>query len=410
MHHRLVHRSDHGVTRAGLISGRLLVAIALLLGTMSLGLHGADARGSQSGGSFDYDQDGLQWSLSYDDSVWTESTADTADLSLQTDNGSITQFLTLPDVYDDPASCLAGVVPQFNDGAGVTDSVAAEDDNGEPIADESDAYAYEVQTITLDAQGQTVQGDAVHVCFDLGNGGELWAVALVPDVPGTEDDVDAVYALLDGVSVAGDPVPVGLSEGGASATPAAGTPAASNAATPTASNGTPAAGSGNGADESAGTYSSQTYGYMLDWDADNWTVEADEETSSSYPRDVLQLINTAGTSILYAEGTDSEWTDTDDCVSALLDEISLDASSADPLIDPNTDEPYVISDDGHSAVGYTGTLTSDSGDFDASVVVDCRQDEGSDLIVGFTSVSNEVDDYFGVEYPAVEDILNSLEF
>ena len=407
MHHRLVHRSDHGVTRAGLISGRLLVAIALLLGTMSLGLHGADARGSQSGGSFDYDQDGLQWSLSYDDSVWTESTADTADLSLETDNGSITQFLTLPDVYDDPASCLAGVVPQFNDGAGVTDSVAAEDDNGEPIADESDAYAYEVQTITLDAQGQSVQGDAVHVCFDLGNGGELWAVALVPDVPGTANDVDAVYTLLDGVSVAGDSVPVGLSEGGTSGTPAAGTPAASNAATPTAGNGTPAAGNGTPAAGSGdGDYTSPTYGYTLTFSPDDWSVDGEiAAADNSTGRDRLDLTNADGSSLLYIEGSE-EWTDPDDCVSTLLDEIGVDPSAADPVEDPDTGDPYEVSEDGHSAVAYTGSANGEG----ATALVDCRQDPNSDLIVGVTNLTTEFNDYFGQEYPAVEDVLNSLEF
>ena len=410
MHHRLVHRPSHGVTRAGLISSRLLVAVALLLGTMSLGLQGA---GAQSGGNFDYDQDGLQWSVSYDDGYWTEGGgSDTADFSLQTDVGSIAQFITLADVNEDPAGCLAAVIPEFEDGAGATDSVGYEDDNGDPVAGETDAYAYEVRTITTTVQNQDVDLQTVHACYALDDMSLVWAVGLVPDVSDAAGDLDATYALFDGISINGEPTPIGLSSGDTSD----GTPAASDEGTPVAGGGTPGpadatpAAGGSGADENAGTYVSQSYGYTLNWVADDWTVGADQETSAAYPRDVLQLVNSQETSLLYAEGTDGEWTDTDDCVSGLLDEIGLDVAGADPLNDPETDEPYAISEDGHSAEAYTGTLESDSGNLDASVLVDCRQDTGSDLIVGFTSVSNDLDDYFGTEYPAVADILDSLEF
>ena len=342
----------------------------------------------------------------YDDNVWTDGAADTADLSLTSDNGSIAQFLTLPDVNEDPAGCLDAVVPRFEDGAGFTDSTPYEDASGDPIAGKTDAYAYEIDTVASD----TLSGLAIHACFALDDASVLWAVTLVPD---GVDDLDAVYELYDSVSIAGETTPIGLPDGngggstGNDATPVAqgsGTPVADEG-TPVARGGTPAAG-GAGADENAGTYESQTYGYTLAWDAGNWTVEADNETNPDYPRDYLQLFNVDQTSVLYIEGTDGEWDDTDACVRSLLDEVKVNTRSDATVDDPETGDPYEVSENDRSAAAYT--LTQDGTDI--TVLADCRQDPSSDLIVGFTSISNEVDDYFGVEYPAVEEILNSLEF
>lgn len=403
MHYRLVHRSLSVLSRTGLTSARLIVAVTMLFGTMAVGLPGA---GAQSGSGFEYDEGGLTWSVDYDDSVWTDGSADTADLSLTSDNGSISQFLTLPDVNEDPAGCLTAVVPRFEEGAGFTSSTPYKIDSGDPIAGATDAYAYEIDTVESD----TLSGLAVHVCFALDDASVVWGVTLVPD---GVDDLDAVYALYDSVSIDGESTPIGLPDGdagestGNDATPVAsdeGTPASSDG-TPAAGNGTPTA-SGAGADEDAGTYESQTYGYTLSWDADNWTVEADNETNRDYPRDYLQLFNVDQTSVIYIEGTDGEWADTDACVRSLLDEVNVNTRSNAAVDDPETGDPYKVSENDRSAAAYT---TSQDGT-DITVLADCRQDPGSDLIVGFTSISNEVDDYFGVEYPAVEDILNSLEF
>ncbi len=405
MHYRLAHRFPRDVSGAGLISSRLLVAVAMLFGTMSLGFQGASAQGDPG---FEYDQDGLNWAVEYDDSVWTKLSAPEGDFSLESENGSVALFLTLPDLNVDPAGCLDGVIPTFEDGAGITDSTPLEGESGDPIAGDTDAYAYAVQTVESDS----ISGETVHACFALDGSSLLWVVTLIPD---GADDLDATYALYDSVSIDGEATPIGLPDGDASGTPVAGngTPVAGDATatasddsgTPVSEDGTPVAG-GAGADEDAGTYESHTYGYMLSWDADEWTVESDGEASADYPRDLLQLFNADETSLLYVESSDSDWVDTDECVSTLFEEVSIDTDPDAAVEDPETGDPYEISEDGHSAAAYT----SMQGDSDITVLVDCRQDPDSDVIVGFTSISNEIDDYFGVEYPAVEEILDSLEF
>ena len=408
MHQRLAHRFPRDVSRAGLISGRLLVAVAMLFGTMSLGLQGASAQSDQP---FEYDQDGVNWSVGYDEGVWTETTATAGDFSLQSENGSVAQFVTLADLDEDPAGCLEGVVPAFNDGAGFTDATPLEGDSGDPIAGETDAYAYAAQTVESD----TISGQAVHACFALDGSSVLWVATLIPD---GADDLDAAYELYDGISIDGEATPIGLPDGNASgstggnSTPVAGdaTAAASDDSTPIAGgtpateSGTPVAG-GAGADEDAGTYESQSFGYRIAWDADNWTVESDDEASAAYPRDLLQLFNVDLTSLLYIEGSE-EWSDPDDCVSTLLEEIGIDPAANTPADDPESGDPYEISEDDRAAVAYTSTQQ----DSEVTVLIDCRQDPDSNVIVGVTSISNEVDDYFGIEYPAVEEILDSLEF
>lgn len=414
MPQRLLPRLPRDLTRTGLISGRLLVALALLLGTMTVGIRTASA---QSAGSFDYDEDGVSWSVEYDDDVWTDADSDAADFALETGDGNLAQFLTIPDVGVDPATCLENVIPEFEgeNGAGATDAVAYEDVSGDPIAGETDAYAYEVRTITLGGE----DAETVHACWAIDGESVLWAVTLVPG--GDEDELEAAYALVDGVAIDGEPTPIGLpaGDGGPTGgtsddetTPDASDDAAAEAsddATPGADDGTPGAGD-SGADEDAGTYSSPTYGYGLAWPTDDFTVEVDEEASPQNARDVLQLVDVEGASLLYVEGADAEWTDTDDCVSTLLEEIGLDIDGSEAILDLETDEPYAISEDSRSAEAYTGTLETPDGDLDASVLVDCRADDSGELIVGFTNVSLEVDDYFGVAYPAVEEILDSLEF
>ena len=63
MHHRLVHRSPSDLSRTGLTAARLIIAVAMLLGTMTLGPQGA---GAQSGSGFEYDEGGLTWSVDYE--------------------------------------------------------------------------------------------------------------------------------------------------------------------------------------------------------------------------------------------------------------------------------------------------------------------------------------------------------
>ena len=190
----------------------------------------------------------------------------------------------------------------------------------------------------------------------------------------------------------------------------AATPVADDDATPGADEGTPVAGGtpaagGSGVDEDAGTYTSPAYGYSLAFSPDDWLVLGELQAAENAGRDRIDLTNEDETSTLLIEGSE-EWADTDECVDVLLAEIGVDPAIIDPVEDPETGDTYEISEDGRSAVAYSAS----DGDEGATVLIDCRQDEGSDVIVGFTNLSLEFEDYFGVAYPAVEDILDSLEF
>ncbi len=438
------------VRHVGLMGARLLAAFAVLFGTMSAGLQ---STGAQAGGdTFTYDEGGLEWSVGWDDSIWTESDSDSADFGLQAENASVVQFLVLNDVSVDPAGCLSGVVPNFEEGANATDAAVFEDDNGDPVADDNDDYAYELRTITLDVGGTDLDADVIHACYTLDSSSLLWVVGLVPV---DSDELEAAFELFDGIEIAGEPVELGLADvvsgnGGSgdetpeasasddaeSAKPSADdeeSPAASAAdeETPEASRSRRSSSSARpnasadeatpteeasgdvaaGADEDAGTYTSPTFGYSLEWDADAWTVESERDVNTyALGRDFIQINDLDTSSILFIEGADDSWSDPDDCVATLLDEINVDPADAE-LFDGDDGDPFEISEDDRSAVAYQIVSQASNGDEqDEIVMIDCRRDPNSDLIVGFTNRSGFIDDYFGEGYPAVQEILDSLTF
>ncbi len=422
----------------GLTGARLLAVFAMLFGTLSVSLQSASAGAQGGGDSFTYDEDGLEWSVNWDDSVWSESSTDSADFGLQGEGGSVIQFLTLTDANEDPAGCLATVVTNFEDGAGATSVDPFDDDNGDPVLDDTDDYAYELRTVTLDIDGTDLDADVVHVCYALDTSSLLWVVGLIPE---GADELDATVELFDGIEIAGDSVELGLADAvaGTSGTDDE-TPQASRSsrsspsARPSASDDSEATeqasddsepsddpteeasddsdSTGSGADEDAGTYESPTFGYSLEWNADEWTVEDDLDVEAyGFPRDFLHLEDLDVASILFVEGGDAAWSDADDCVATLLDEINVDPSDAE-LLDDENGEPFEISEDDRSAVAYqiVSTNTSTGDEQDEIVMIDCRVDPDSDLIVGFTNRSGFVDDYFGEGYPQIEEIIDSLSY
>ena len=418
---------------AGLTALRLIATLAMLLGT---GVVGARAAGAQSSGdSFEYDEDGLNWSISWDDSIWSEGGgADDADFSLEANN-SIVQFLVLPDANEDPAACLEALVPGFEDGAAVTDAADFEDDNGDPVADDTDDYAYEIRSITADVNGADLDADVVHACYALDRSALLWVVALVPADSGELEDV---FDLYDSLEIAGDPVELGLadavgdSSGSGDETPEASpsdeeTPEASPSrrsspseeaspsrrsspseeASPSEDEATPEPGdggdNGEGADEAAGTYTSPSFGYGLEWNPDDWDV--DQEIPNSGGRDRLDLFGAEAPYVIYIEGSD-EWSDPDDCVSGLSGEVTdFDPDSAEPVEDANGD-PFEVSEDDRALAAYVNSSTDD----DTIALFECRADPDSDLIVAFTFLSGDTDDFVDDVYPNFEDVADSLTF
>ena len=176
----------------------------------------------------------------------------------------------------------------------------------------------------------------------------------------------------------------------------------------------PAAGQ---ADEDAGTYASPTFGYEMRWDPDDYTVEREATPTSQSTRDFLRLdTNDADdeglvTGILFIEGTDQDWDDPDDCVTTVAREIDVRVSRDEPLEDPETGDPFTVSDDGIAAAGFYRTDEDDNGDERTFVTLfTCVQDPGSALIVAFTQVSVYINSYFEDAYPAYQDLVDSLTF
>ncbi len=455
MHHRLVHRSPSDLSQTGLTAARLIVAVAMLLGMMTLVPQGAGAQADESAGT--YESPSFGYTLEWDADQWTvdgEAEADSnggRDFLALSDTDGTTQFFAegSEDSWSDTSDCVDTLFPELN--VDVADGELVDDANGDPFKVDEDnhsAAAYlipvkldsgKTQDLVLLVECWADPGSDLIVGFssrsglidNYGTDGYGLIQPIIASLPFAnsqgdnatpvvrndatpESSANARSARPSASDAEASPEPSRSRRSGSSARPSASDEASpepsrshrsSASARPSANDGTPAAG-GAGADENAGTYESQTYGYTLAWKSGNWTVEADNETNPDYPRDYLQLFNVDQTSVLYIEGTDGEWTDTDACVRSLLDEVKVNTRSDATVDDPETGDPYEVSENDRSAAAYT--LTQDGTDI--TVLADCRQDPGSDLIVGFTSISNEVDDYFGVEYPAVEEILNSLEF
>jgi hypothetical protein len=181
--------------------------------------------------------------------------------------------------------------------------------------------------------------------------------------------------------------------------------------------GTTAAPAAGQADEDAGTYTSPTFGYGLSWDPDDYTVDREATPSGQSTRDFLRLdTNDADedglvTGILFIEGTDQDWDDPDDCVSGVAREIDVRVNRDEPVEDPETGDPFVVSDDGIASAAFYRTDKDDNGDERTFVTMfTCVQDPGSDLIVAFTQVSIYIRTYFDDAYPAYQDLVDSLTF
>jgi hypothetical protein len=366
---------------------RSLIAATLVAGMFAGPAAGVSAQDEET---FEYDQDGVVFSVTYDPEVWEPGTeAGSSALTLNSVDGSIATFLSDPELGDELAGCLANVVEPFEEGAGVTDGADADD----PGAGEGDGYVYQTRSLTLSDIDTTV----LHVCFDIGDGNLLWVAGVVLDGAPLDD----VYTLLEGVE--GDSISYDLDF-------AAGTSGGDDDGTPAAGDGTPAA----GGDGEFTTYESPTYGYTVEFDESVYGVTGEGEgTGPEGTRDLLQLEDEAGEQFLYVEGSD-EWADTDACVASLYDEVtgiledSLDVALSDATIavDPETGDDFEISEADRSAVAYETEING----LATTILVDCYASPDGDVIVGFTSGAATDADYFEDIYPDVQTVIESLEF
>ncbi len=415
MHHRLAHRFPRDVSRAGLIFGRLLVAVAMLFGTMSLGFQGASAQSDEDAGT--YESPSFGYTLEWDADQWSvesEAEADTNGgrdfLALSDTDGTTVLFVEgSEDSWSDTGDCVDTLFPEL--GVDIADGELVDDADGNPFEIDEDDHSAAAYVLPIELDSGETQDQVLLV--DCRADAETGLIIGFSSRSGIVDDYGTdgyglIEPIISSLAFAGsgqgdDATPVASDD----ATPVADdatAEASDDSGTPVAEGGTPVAG-GVGADEDAGTYTSPTYGYTLSFDADYWTVDGEVLGDDNAGRDRLDLVSPDETSTLYIEGSE-EWSDPDDCLSVLLEEVGVDPAANTPADDPETGDPYEISEDDRAAVAYTAS----DGDEGATVLIDCRQDIGSDVIVGFTTISTEFEDYFGVEYPAVEEILDSLEF
>jgi hypothetical protein len=439
---------------------RLIAVVAMLIATVSSGFQSA---GAQNGDSFEYDDDGVNWLVEWDGDVWSEADSTTADLALESDTG-VAQFVT---IFEDvtPEECLAGVLPSFEESFGAEDADTIATVDGDPIIDDNQDYAFELRSMTSSDGAELL---AVHVCYQLAEGGLLWAITVVPS-----DDPEVIgqgYALYDGIEVEGDVYELdfaGLTEdtdyaaegssSGTGGNEGDGEDASPSSRTSDDDDGdedaSPSSRSSRDTDEDeddadaspsnrssddededdagtggsqfdvpgpdtdvdAGTYVAPTYDYELSWDPDLWSFflqidQPDYAEQSGVDRDALGLQTTDGNIILYIEGSDESWDDTETCVVELFDEIQADIDNGE-LLDDADGEPFEIVGDDRSASLYLADVTFGDGTTqEAAVLVECVLDEDSGVIVGFTALSGLLDDFVDDGYPLVEDVIGSVSF
>ena len=348
---------------------RGLAAALLIAGSLVW----AGQAAAQTEGSYRGTEDGLEWSVSWDDGDWEETdSGNAADLVL-TGGASTVSFLA-DSLYDGNASdCVDGELGNALDSSSVQDSEELDDlDLG---AQDDDARAFASSAITtLDEDGDEQTVATTILCQTITPGESVLIVYHLVPRDDLSDDAAAVTDLVGNIVI------------GASDEPAAEPTGEPDTAT--------------GADEDAGAYVSPSYGYGLDWDADDWEVENDE-TLRTLGRDRLTLFASDGTTGVYYEGSE-EWDgDLDDCVGGLVEELINDPDADDPIElasgdtisdiaeidDPLTGDPFAANDQFASA-GYTYNLAFEDGsDQDQFAIVTCVMlDEDSRLLVGISQV------------------------
>ena len=447
-----LRRTESNPRRRPIIQmARLFAVIAMVMATASSGLQSVAA---QSGDSFEYDDDGVNWYVEWDGDVWDETSSQSADLALESDAG-LAQFVT---IFEDsaPDDCLAEVIPSFEESFEAEDAETIESADGDPIVDDTSDYAFELRSMSSSGGVELL---AVHVCYQLEDDGLLWAIAVIPiDDP---DVIGEVYDLYDGIEVEGDVYEfdfAGLTEdtdfsADGSSTTTRGSDDEDEDASPSSrssddedqddEDASPSSRSGDDEDASpssrssddddsgsdasefntpgpdtdidAGTYVAPTYDYELSWDTDDWEFffqidQPDYADQSGVDRDALGLQTLDADIILYVEGSDESWDDTESCVAELFEEIQADIDNGE-LLDDEDGDPFEVVGDDRSASLYLADVTfGDGSTEELAVLVECILDEDSGVMIGTTALSSLQDDFIDDGYSRVTDVIESIDF
>jgi hypothetical protein len=149
------------------------------------------------------------------------------------------------------------------------------------------------------------------------------------------------------------------------------------------------------------TYESPTYGYILEWDEDLWTV--DEERTASETRDVLFLEYVDG-GFLIVEGYEGYDGDADDCLEGSSDEI-LDTDNVANVEPLENEEGEVL--EGESDGVVFAAYSFELGDTPAIAYFDCQTLVEDEAVLAFSFVAPESEAADATD--AFVDIQESLE-
>ena len=257
---------------------RVVAVTALLLGMVATAGGPAGAQGrSETDTAFSSTTGELgSWSVAWNSADWTsyEDDLEGTDIDLVLGRpGTFVHFYEISDTAD-AATCLADIVPQFEEIVGLTESAPLLGDDGDRIGFENDINSREVRTVSGEVDGDAFDGYGYDSCWAIEAGSTAIFAGAVVAADVAEEDLALLGELFAEVRtyVDGEEITTGSDD----ATPAAAGASAGDATPETEAGGI-----------TGDTYLSPTYGYTLDWDADFWTPLG---MSSRDGTDILTLI------------------------------------------------------------------------------------------------------------------------
>src|SRR6478735_8879036 len=300
------------------------------------------------------------WSLTWDDSVWTDPYEEHVDgteyVSIETvdDELTATSRIVVTDMFDgDVDACVTGWEDALRDSGSLRHIKPTELDSGIDLADDSAEGAY---TYNVKVQGELVDLVEYVQCQPFGDGVNLvLSLAVLPDE--YEDALPLFTDLVDGIS---------LDSSGADnhASDSASSDDTSDAETgdrPENNNNSASADVPGGSGVDGNTYTGVNFDWSVEWDASVWKTEPDWEDNSA-GNDYFEMLSTGLNAPVMAvnfETTVQFDGDVETCASAERLVLEGDSDISD-VAEANVELPEVADD--ASVVAYTYTYDDGQGD------------------------------------------------
>lgn len=434
----------------GMLGLRTLIATLLLTGFLAAGARTASAQDDESGlDDNTFTGPNFGWSVEWDEDVWTfdeednSGGSDYASLSTVGDTFAIAQFFAAVEFDGDPDDCVVGW-EEFIGGRDGVDDVEVSDEFDLPDAPRgAEALTYTYVSTTDDGdldlveyvQCQTlVEDEAVLILTILTTPNvfedlipivdDLTAEIVLPDDSGTDDEEDVTPESDDeDVTPESDDEDVTPESDDEDVTPDADEDDADaeptrdvllgddDEETDDGADDEPAADSGIDGD----VYTSPTYGFAVEWDDNDWTVDPDRELIADGRVELDRLFvshedDDGFYSSFYIEGKVEYDGDPADCVAGEADLLGSEETVVDfePLEDRGGDPIEGESDAGGEFGAFVATIETEEGD-EVELVehVECQTLEDGESVVVFTLITSE--DLYEDELALAEDIIATLE-